>query len=42
VSFIVAYPVVRLFIDFISRFGLKPFGWYRVAIGIAALAATLL
>jgi undecaprenyl-diphosphatase len=42
VSFIVAYPVVRLFINFISRFGLRPFGWYRVAIGIAALAVTLL
>ena len=42
VSFIVAYPVVRVFINFISRFGLKPFGWYRVAIGIAALAATIL
>ena len=41
VSFIVAYPVVRLFIDFISRFGLRPFGWYRVVVGIAALVITL-
>lgn len=42
VSFIVAYPVVRMFIDFISRFGLRPFGWYRVMVGVAALAATFL
>jgi undecaprenyl-diphosphatase len=42
VSFIVAYPVVRAFINFISRFGLRPFGWYRVVVGIAALSATLL
>jgi undecaprenyl-diphosphatase len=40
VSFIVAYPVVKAFINFISRFGLRPFGWYRVAVGIAALVAT--
>ena len=40
VSFIVAYFVVRAFIDFISRYGLRPFGWYRVAVGIAALAVS--
>jgi undecaprenyl-diphosphatase len=38
VSFIVAYGVVKTFIDFIGRYGLKPFGWYRVAIGVALLA----
>lgn len=42
VSFIVAYPVVTIFIRFISRYGLRPFGWYRVAVGIAALAMTVL
>lgn len=42
VSFIVAYPVVAAFINFISRYGLKPFGWYRVAIGIATLAVVFL
>jgi undecaprenyl-diphosphatase len=42
VSFVVAYPVVTIFIRFISRYGLKPFGWYRVAAGIAALAMTVL
>ena len=41
VSFIVAYFVVRGFIDFVGRYGLKPFGWYRVAMG-AILFAMLL
>jgi undecaprenyl-diphosphatase len=40
VSFIVAYFVVRAFIDFISRYGLRPFGWYRIIVGIAALAVS--
>ena len=42
VSFVVAYFVVRAFIDFISRFGLRPFGWYRVVIGLIALAVSFL
>jgi undecaprenyl-diphosphatase len=33
ISFIVAYGVVKTFIGFISRYGLKPFGWYRVVLG---------
>jgi undecaprenyl-diphosphatase len=41
VSFVVAYGVVKMFIDFIGRYGLKPFGWYRIAAG-AVLLATLL
>jgi undecaprenyl-diphosphatase len=38
VSFLVAWVVVRGFIGFVSRFGLHPFGWYRVAAGIALIA----
>lgn len=41
VSFIVAYVVVKTFIGFIGRYGLKPFGWYRIAAGIALIAVVL-
>ena len=41
VSFIVAYVVVKTFIAFIGRYGLKPFGWYRVAAGLALIDALL-
>jgi undecaprenyl-diphosphatase len=41
VSFIVAYAVVKSFIDFVGRYGLKPFGWYRIATGVALLATLL-
>jgi len=42
VSFIVAYGVVRTFVAFIGRYGLKPFGWYRIAAGAAILAVLYL
>lgn len=38
VSFIVALFVVRGFIAFVGRYGLKPFGWYRIAAGLALIA----
>lgn len=38
VSFLVAFVVVKTFIGFIGRYGLKPFGWYRIAAGLALLA----
>lgn len=38
VSFIVAYAVVKGFIAFVGKYGLKPFGWYRIVAGIALLA----
>lgn len=37
VSFLVAYAVVKGFIAFVGKYGLKPFGWYRIATGIALL-----
>jgi undecaprenyl-diphosphatase len=41
ISFIVAYVVVKRFIDFVGRYGLKPFGWYRIATGVILLATLL-
>jgi undecaprenyl-diphosphatase len=38
VAFLVALVVVKGFIGFISRYGLKPFGWYRIAAGLCLFA----
>lgn len=38
VAFLVALVVVKGFIAFISRYGLKPFGWYRIIAGLALFA----
>lgn len=35
VSFIVAYVVIRQFLVIVARYGLSPFGWYRIAAAIA-------
>jgi undecaprenyl-diphosphatase len=35
VSFIVAYVVIRQFLKVVARYGLTPFGWYRIAAAIA-------
>jgi undecaprenyl-diphosphatase len=37
VSFLVALVVVKGFIAFIGRYGLKPFGWYRIVAGLALI-----
>lgn len=42
VSFIVAFFVVKTFIGFVGKYGLKPFGWYRIAAGAALLAFAFL
>ena len=42
VSFVVAYGVVKTFIAFIGRYGLRPFGWYRIAAGLAIFAGLAL
>jgi undecaprenyl-diphosphatase len=41
VSFVVAYFVVKTFIAFVGKFGLKPFGWYRIAAGLGLIAFLL-
>jgi len=38
VSFVVAIVVVRGFVHYISRHGFAPFAWYRIIVGIVALA----
>ena len=38
VSFAVALAVIQAFVAYISRAGFSPFAWYRIAVGIAALA----
>lgn len=35
VSFIVAFFVIKSFLHIVTKYGLKPFGWYRIAAGIA-------
>jgi undecaprenyl-diphosphatase len=35
VSFVVAYVVIRQFLVIVARYGLTPFGWYRIAAGLA-------
>lgn len=37
VSFLVAIVVVKAFIAYLKRYGFTVFGWYRIAIGAAAL-----
>lgn len=42
VSFVVAYGVVKTFIAFVGRYGLTPFGWYRIAAGLTIIAVLAL
>ena len=37
VSFVVALAVIRLFVAYVSRSGFKPFAWYRIVAGAAAI-----
>lgn len=41
-AFIVAWFVVRGFIAFVGRYGLTPFAWYRIALGVVILAVLAL
>lgn len=37
VAFVVAMAAIKFFIDFLTRFGFKVFGYYRIAVGIIIL-----
>ena len=38
VSFVVALAVIRAFVAYVSRHGFAPFAWYRIVVGVAAVA----
>ena len=38
VSFVVALAVIKAFVAYVSRHGFAPFAWYRIVVGIAAIA----
>jgi len=38
VSFVVALAVIRAFVAYISRHGFAPFAWYRIVLGVVAVA----
>lgn len=41
-AFCAAVMVVRSLLDFVSRHGYRPFGWWRIAVGVAGLAGLAL
>jgi undecaprenyl-diphosphatase len=38
VSFVVAFFVIKGFLAIVTKYGLKPFGYYRIAAGLALVA----
>lgn len=38
VSFVVAWIVIRSFLTIVAKYGLRPFGWYRIVAGLALMA----
>ena len=37
VSFVVAFFVIKSFLAIVTQYGLRPFGWYRIAAGVALI-----
>ena len=37
-AFVVALAVIRAFVAYVSRYGFAPFAWYRIVVGLAAIA----
>jgi undecaprenyl-diphosphatase len=42
VSFLVAWVVIRQFLNIVARYGLSPFGWYRIVAGLCLIAWLML
>jgi undecaprenyl-diphosphatase len=41
VAFIVAMLAIKWFIDFLTKYGFRAFGWYRIIVGGAIIIALL-
>ena len=38
VSFVVAFVVIKQFLHIVTKYGLRPFGWYRIVAGLLLIA----
>ena len=41
VAFVVAMLAIKFFISYVTKYGFKAFGWYRIIVGLAILALLL-
>jgi len=41
VSFVVAWVVIAAFVRYLSRRGLEPFGYYRIALAVAVVLLSM-
>lgn len=41
VAFLVAIVAIRFFIDFLTKYGFKAFGWYRIIVGLVLIVLLL-
>jgi undecaprenyl-diphosphatase len=37
VAFVVAIAAIKFFINYVSRYGFRAFGWYRIIVGVVIL-----
>ena len=42
VAFIVAVAAIKFFINYVTKYGFAAFGWYRIIVGLAIIACSLL
>ncbi|HAK31501.1 MAG TPA: UDP-diphosphatase, partial [Sphingobacterium sp.] len=41
IGFVVAIVAIKSFIGFLTKYGFKAFGWYRIIVGVIILALLL-